>query len=151
MIRDGRVPVVGDGNNRRSMAYVDDICQAVLLAEQNPRAAGQEYWVADPRAYTMNEVISAIEAVLERDFRIPCARRRIHLPDIVGCVATAIDGLMQALGFYHQKVHVLGEMNKTIACSITKAETELGYRPSVQLEEGMRRSIQWMIERGEAI
>ena len=151
MIRDGRVPVVGDGENRRSMAYVDDICQAVLLAEQSPRAPGQEYWIADRNAYTMNEVISAIEAVLERDFKVPCARRRIHLPDIVGRIATAIDAFMQSLGFYHQKVHVLGEMNKTIACSIQKAELELGYRPSVQLEEGMRRSIQWMIERGETI
>lgn len=151
MIRDGRVPVVGDGENRRSMAYVDDICQGVLLAEQSPRAAGQAYWIADRRAYTMNEVISAIEAVLERDFKIPCARKRIKVPDLVGRIATAIDAFMQSLGFYHQKMHVLGEMNKTIACSIDKAERELGFRPSVELEEGMRRSIQWMMERGETI
>jgi nucleoside-diphosphate-sugar epimerase len=151
MIRDGRVPVVGDGENRRSMAYVDDICQGVLLAEDSPRAAGQAYWIADRRAYTMNEVISSIEAVLERDFKIPCARKRIRLPDLVGRVATAVDAFMQSLGFYHQKMHVLGEMNKTIACSIAKAERELGFRPSVELEEGMRRSIQWMMERGETI
>lgn len=151
MIRDGRVPVVGDGENRRSMAYVDDICQGVLLAEQSSRAPGQAYWIADRRAYTMNEVISAIEAVLERDFKIPCARKRIKLPDLVGRIATAIDAFMQSLGFYHQKMHVLGEMNKTIACSIEKAERELGFRPSVELEEGMRRSIQWMMERGETI
>lgn len=151
MIRDGKVPVVGDGENRRSMAYVDDICQGLLLAEQSPRAAGEAYWIADRRAYTMNEVISAIEAVLERDFKIPCARKRIRLPDVVGKVATAVDAFIQSLGFYHQKMHVLGEMNKTIACSIAKAERELGYRPSVDIEEGMRRSIQWMLERGETI
>jgi nucleoside-diphosphate-sugar epimerase len=38
-------------------------------------------------------------------------------------------------------------MNKTIACSIGKAQEELGYNPTVDLEEGMRRSIQWVLER----
>jgi nucleoside-diphosphate-sugar epimerase len=39
-------------------------------------------------------------------------------------------------------------MNKTIACSIAKAEQELGYRPAVELEDGMRRSLAWCLERG---
>ena len=39
-------------------------------------------------------------------------------------------------------------MNKTIACSVAKAERELGYRPGVALEEGMRRSLQWCVDRG---
>jgi nucleoside-diphosphate-sugar epimerase len=39
-------------------------------------------------------------------------------------------------------------MNKTIACSIAKAERELGYRPTVALEEGMRRSLAWVRTRG---
>ena len=40
-----------------------------------------------------------------------------------------------------QKIHVLSEMNKTIACSIEKAGRELGYDPQIELEEGMRRSL----------
>ena len=39
-------------------------------------------------------------------------------------------------------------MNKTIACSIAKAEQELGYRPAIELEEGMRRSLAWCISHG---
>jgi nucleoside-diphosphate-sugar epimerase len=39
-------------------------------------------------------------------------------------------------------------MNKTIACSVAKAERELNYRPAIDLEEGMRRSLQWCIEQG---
>jgi len=49
---------------------------------------------------------------------------------------------------YHQKIHVLSEMNKTIACSIEKAKKELGYIPMVGLEEGMRRSIAWCQAKG---
>ena len=52
------------------------------------------------------------------------------------------------MGFYHQKIHVLSEMNKTIACSIEKAQRELGYNPPVALEEGMRRSLAWCLAQG---
>jgi nucleoside-diphosphate-sugar epimerase len=52
------------------------------------------------------------------------------------------------VGLYQQKLHVLSEMNKTIACTVAKAERELGYRPEVDLAEGMRRSMAWMKERG---
>jgi len=46
---------------------------------------------------------------------------------------------------------VLSEMNKTIACSVARAERELAYRPEVALEEGMRRSIAWCIREGIAL
>jgi nucleoside-diphosphate-sugar epimerase len=52
------------------------------------------------------------------------------------------------MGLYHQKIHVLSEMNKTIACSIDKARRELGYAPVVELEEGMRRSLAWCLAEG---
>jgi nucleoside-diphosphate-sugar epimerase len=42
-------------------------------------------------------------------------------------------------------------MNKTIACSVDKARTELGYEPGVELREGMRRSIRWCLENGQQI
>ena len=53
------------------------------------------------------------------------------------------DATLQRFGLYQQKIHVLSEMNKTIACSIDKAVRVLGYDPKVGLEEGMRRSLRW--------
>jgi nucleoside-diphosphate-sugar epimerase len=47
-----------------------------------------------------------------------------------------------------QAVHVLGEMDKTIACDIAVARQELGYDPEVALDEGMRRSIRWCVKEG---
>ena len=91
MIRDGRAPIVGDGGNPRSMAYIDNLCQGLLRAALEPRANGQIYWIADEDAYTMNQ---------------------------------------------------------TIACVIGKAQAELGYRPAIALEEGMRRSLRWCFENG---
>jgi nucleoside-diphosphate-sugar epimerase len=148
MIKEGKVPLVGDGENRRSMAYVDNICQGLFLAERTPGAAGRAYWIADRRPYTMNEIIDTIEAVLEKDFGVAVARKRRRLPGVVSDVAQLADQAIQGLGFYQQEIHVLSEMNKTIACTIGRAESELGYAPQVDLAEGMRRSVQWMLDRG---
>lgn len=149
MVRDGKGPVVGGGHNRRSMAYIDNLCQGLLLAAIHERADGQIYWIADERPYPMTEIIDTVERLLEREFGIPCAHRRLRLPGLVSEVAMAMDWTLQALGFYHQKIHVLSEMNKTIACDIGKAREELGYRPTVALEEGMRRSIAWALAQGQ--
>jgi nucleoside-diphosphate-sugar epimerase len=148
MIRDGKGPVVGSGNNRRSMAYIDNLAQGLLLAEAVERANGQVYWIADLRPYTMNEVLDTVERLLEGEFGMRCAHKRLKLPGLASEIAWLVDWSLQALGLYHQKIHVLSEMNKTIACSVEKARRELGYEPEVALEEGMRRSIAWCIAEG---
>ncbi len=151
MIRDGKGPIVGGGENRRSMAYIDNICQGLHLCERVERAAGGTYWIADRRPYTMNEIMDTVERVMEQDFGVKVAHKRMRLPGIMSQVAWLVDKLLQGLGLYHQKIHVLSEMNKTIACSVKKAEEELGYDPKVDLPEGMRRSIHWMIENGQKL
>ena len=35
------------------------------------------------------------------------------------------------------------------ACSVARAERELGYQPTVALEEGMRRSLKWCAANGQ--
>jgi nucleoside-diphosphate-sugar epimerase len=149
MIRDGKGPIVGSGNNLRSMAYVDNLCQGLVLAAIRERAAGQVYWIADERPYAMNEIVDTIERLLETEFGHKCAHKRMKLPGIASEVAWLVDKTLQSLGLYHQKFHVLSEMNKTIACSVARAKAELGYRPTVALEEGMRRSLKWCAENGQ--
>lgn len=149
MVRDGKGPIVGSGNNLRSMAYVDNLCQGLMLAATVERAAGQIYWIADKRPYSMNEVIDTIERLLETEFGQKCAHKRMRLPGLASEVAYVMDWGLQTLGLYHQKIHVLSEMNKTIACSVVKAERDLGYQPTVALEEGMRRSLRWCQENGQ--
>jgi len=65
-----------------------------------------------------------------------------------GTVAEKPDRVLQARGIYHQEMHVMGEMNKTIACDISRTTQELGYRPLIDLDEGMRRSVRWCRDRG---
>ena len=148
MIRRGTVPIVGDGENLRSMTYVDSLCQALLLCEKAPVANGQTYWVADSRAYSMNEIVETIESLMESEFGLTVAHKRLRLPSLVSEMAWLADRVIQSLGFYHQKIHVLSEINKNIACSAAKAQRELGYDPEIDLVEGMRRSLAWCRSQG---
>ncbi len=148
MIKNGQAPILGDGGGLRSMTYIDNLCQAMLLSADNPVAVGQTYWVADRRPYPMTEIVDTVERLMETEFGIPVAHKRLRLPSLAGDVAQVVDMLVQKAGLYHQKIHVLSEMNKTIACSIERAERELGYDPTVELEEGMRRSLAWCVSHG---
>ncbi|MDB6065759.1 MAG: NAD-dependent epimerase/dehydratase [Pedosphaera sp.] len=148
MVRDGKAPIVGSGQNMRSMGYIENLCQGLLLAALVEKASGRIYWIADKKPYSMNEIIDTIERLLENEFGQKCAHKRMRLPGIASEVALVADASLQALGLYHQKIHVLSEMNKTIACSVARAEAELGYRPTVALEEGMRRSMAWCMKQG---
>jgi nucleoside-diphosphate-sugar epimerase len=148
MIKNGMAPILGDGGNLRSMVYIDNLCQAILLSEFNPRANGQAYWIADRRPYAMAEIIDTVERLMETEFGMVVKHKRLRLPAFAGEIAQIGDTLIQGLGVYQQKIHVMSEMNKTIACSIEKAQNELGYQPLVELEEGMRRSLAWCVEKG---
>ena len=151
MIRAGKAPIVGSGANLRCMAYVDNLCQGMMLAALTESARGQTYWIADRRPYSMNEIIDTVERLLEEEFGLTVQHKRMRLSGLASEIAMAADFSLQKLGLYQQKIHVLSEMNKTIACSIGKAERELGYAPKIALEEGMRRSLKWCFDHGIAI
>jgi len=148
MIKDGRFPILGDGTQKRSLAYIDNVCQGLLLAATVQRANGETYWIADERPYTIREIIETVEQVLEQEFGVPCKKQRVRLPKVTGELARLLDGTLQRLGLYNQKIHVLSEMGKTIACSIEKAKRDLGYAPAVSLRDGMLASIRWCLENG---
>ena len=147
LIRKGRFPLLGGGHNRRSMVYVDNLVDGIVLASRG--GGGGRPGVLDRRRPSVHGA---------RDRRHGRGRARAEglsvkggtpkVPDIVGDMAERADRLLQARGRYNQQLHVLGEMNKTIACDISAARDELGYEPAVGLAEGMRRSIRWCLDNG---
>ncbi|MGB3404420.1 MAG: NAD(P)-dependent oxidoreductase [Microcoleaceae cyanobacterium] len=146
LIQQGKFPIIGSGNNLRSMVYLDNLCQGLILAAITEEVQGKTYWIADERPYSMNEIVNTVEKLLETEFQQNCTHKRFKLPGIVSEMALIADASLQSLGLYNQKIHVLSELNKTIACSITTAKKELNYSPTISLEEGMRRSLNWVFK-----
>ncbi|HEX9303666.1 MAG TPA: NAD-dependent epimerase/dehydratase family protein, partial [Thermoanaerobaculia bacterium] len=118
MIRQGRMPIFGHGETRWSMSYLDNTCQALLLAERTPRAGGRTYWIADRRPYTVREIVETIETLLENEFGLPMTHRRIRLPRAVGRAASAADDLLQRFGVAAPRIHALSHLQTESACSI---------------------------------
>jgi nucleoside-diphosphate-sugar epimerase len=147
LVRTGRFPVIGDGEQVRSMVYVDNLVDGIMRAELVPTPAGRGWWIADARPYTVREIVETVGRALTAE-GFDVAPNRTRLPAIAASVAEFADGLIQRSGRYNQQLHVLGEMGKNIACDISVAQAELGYEPAVALEEGMRRSIRWCLAQG---
>ena len=110
----------------------------MILSSLIKKSKGQIYWIADEKPYTMNEIIFTVSDVLENEYGFNCKINSLKLPFIVGEIFQLLDFLIQKTGLYNQKVHVLSELNKNIACSIEKAKKELGYSPKVDLYKGIK-------------
>jgi nucleoside-diphosphate-sugar epimerase len=142
MVRTGKFPVIGDGRQRRSMVHVDNLVQGIVRAELTPTPPGRGWWIADAEPYEVNDIVATVGRALRAE-GFDVVDNTLHLPAVAGRVAERVDAALQRRGRYVQQVHVLGEMDKTIACDIGAARGELGYEPTVALEEGMRQSIRW--------
>jgi nucleoside-diphosphate-sugar epimerase len=142
---------VGDGTQKRSMVYTDNLVQGLLRAEVADKAPGNAYWVADAEAYELRGILATVRRALAAEGLAVSGPERVPLPRVAARAAEKADALLQDRGRYSQVLHVLGELNHTIACDITRAREELGYEPTVGLEEGMRASIRWCLEHGESL
>ncbi len=152
MLATGRFIPVGDGRNHLHLAYVSDTIQGLILAGESERAAGQTYIIAGPSPVSLNELLDKICAILD------ASRPRSHAPL---ALAKAVGGLLE--GFYTLKkalgLEVGGEspfltrdkvdtltINRSF--DISKACAELGYRPQVDYDRGLKTTIEWYRERG---
>ncbi len=142
MIKGGKPVIIGRGDNLRSMTYIDNGVQGLLLLDAKERAAGRTYWITDQRPYSFIEILETVAKILAVEIRPR------YLPKIGSDVARFVDSLLQMAGLYQQEIHVAGELAASIAVSNAAAEADLGYQPEVALEEGMRRSIAWCRDHG---
>jgi nucleoside-diphosphate-sugar epimerase len=133
------------------MAYIDNLVQGLILSAEYFGLSGEIFWIADEEPYSMKEIVFTVKSLLKNDFGLPVSPKQIYLPSVVSDFARVADFMSQSLGLYVQKIHVLSEMNQTIACSTVKAKDILGYKPVISLEEGMRRSIDWCLRNNRKI
>jgi nucleoside-diphosphate-sugar epimerase len=149
-VRLGKFPMIGAGDNRRSMVDVDTLARAAwqaLTAEVN---GVPSYWIADAAPYTMTEIVAAVWQAAELE-GLPVRRRVMRLPAVAGPLAQRADAFLQARGRYVQEIHVAGELDKTIACEVSGAVRDLGFEPATDLVAGMRRSYRWGLEHGQDV
>lgn len=131
----GQFRWVGDGSQAMSTAHVDNVCLAVELAIEKGRG-GEAYFVSDGVDSTLKQVISGL--LQTRSVDVP--RASAPLP-IAWAMAFIMEWMWRTFArpgeppITRQMLRLIG---KPFTLDIGKAQRELGYRPEVTWEQGIK-------------
>ena len=128
-----------------TFVYVTDVVQAVFLAMEKGKT-GRKYFLSDGEVYQSTTFSNYIHEELGRPWwiRITAPVWVLRIVTFVGEYIGRMTGKVSALN--NDKYNILRQRNWR--CDIQPAVNELGYRPQVKLQEGVRRSIKWYKENG---
>ena len=141
-----RLRQVGQGRNRVDTIYIDNAVQAHLLAaaklSERPELSGRVYFISQDAPIPLWDMVNAILAAAD-------------LPPVTRTISKRTARLIGAvLEWIYQVGHLPGEppMTRFVAeelatahwFNIRAAREDLGYRPLVSTEEGLRRLRQWL-------
>jgi nucleoside-diphosphate-sugar epimerase len=139
-IQKGRFFYVGSGKTLRHPIFIDDFLAGLELAASRPSSPGQVFILAGPRAVTIQELAEAIATRLGQ----PAPRLRLpRLPILMAALA-----IETAYGLVKKPAPLSRRSLKfftgNTAFNTGRAQTILGFRPKIQLEEGLDRTGAWL-------
>jgi nucleoside-diphosphate-sugar epimerase len=143
-IKDGAFLLPAGGKGVFTPVYVDNLVDGVMLAASTPRAAGHVYTLGDGVAVTCEEFFGHYARMLGKR---PPRTVPTTLGLALGHVAAAVNRLRRVES--ELNADTVRYLARSGSYSIEKARRELGYDPKVTLQEGMRRTEEWL--RGEGL
>lgn len=136
----GRFVPIGNGQNRRTIIYDQDVARAALLAVQHPVASGKIYNVTDGGFHSIAEIISAICNALGRKppvISIPIGPAKL--------AAGIIEDAMRMIGRRSPVSRsTIEKYTEDIAVSSERIRNELGFRPEYDLQQGWFEAVEEM-------
>lgn len=137
-LRARRFIMVGDGDNRRTLVHVNDVCQAAFLAAEHPGASGQIYNVTDGDIHTLRDIIEAISQALGK----APPRFRIS-PGVANLAARLLEAGFAVFGNSAPPFRTMVEkIREDVAVSGAKLRRQLGYHPEYSLACGWHDTVQ---------
>lgn len=143
-IRAGSMILIGSGSNAVPFVYVTDMVQALLLALDSERAAGQIYNIGNDHPLSQAELYGAIA----EEIGVAPVRVRVPYAPLYAAAAAAervavLTNNLVPPPVSRHGVKLYGAHN---LLSIDKARHELGYHPTVSLREGVRLTANWYVQ-----
>ena len=117
------LPIYGDGSNVRDWLYVEDHADALLLVVEKG-ALGRSYNIGGENERSNLELVQTLCGILDE-----------LQPKASGSYADQITFVTDRPGH-----------DARYAIDPTRIREELGWRPSVTVEEGLRRTVQWYLD-----
>ena len=143
-IADGRFVILGSGEIYYHMVHIDDLVSGLRLLGGHPRAVGEVFILGGERYYKLRAILELIARATG------AAPPRLRLPAWPFQVAGSIcETICVPLGLeppiYRRRVDFF---TKSRAFSIEKAKRLLGYAPAIDLETGVRSTVEWYRDHG---
>jgi nucleoside-diphosphate-sugar epimerase len=144
-IKGGMFPMIGRRDKRVSLVHARDLAEGIILAGRSEAAIGRTYFISSEDDYSMRAVADLMAALMNK------RAREIAIPK---SVAYGIAVAAEAAAAVMRKPPVINrdkvnDLSQTCwSCSIERAKQELGYSPRVELEDGLRETINWYKREG---
>jgi nucleoside-diphosphate-sugar epimerase len=138
-INKGNFRLIGKDDHLISTCYLDNLIHGILLAERHKNAVGKTYFIADQKAHTLLQISNTIAQEL-----------MVTLP--IGRVPVAVAYLITMILLIPNKIlnfsrlfswDTMREITNAWACNISLIKSELGYKPSIDFNEGVRTTALW--------
>ena len=120
------LPIYGNGGNIRDWLYVEDHADALLLALKSG-VLGRSYNIGGENERTNLDIVKSLCAVLDR-----------LCPSSLGSYTELITFVVDRPGH-----------DARYAIDPSRIRNELGWRPSVTVEEGLEKTVQWYLDNEE--
>jgi len=135
----GRFPMFGSGKTLYHPLYIDHLVDAFLLAQEEGKGDGEAYLIADEEYVEIEDLVRRTAKALGVQVRIP------HYPlwplIIAGHVCEKV------CKPFHIKPPIFPRRvdwyRQNRAFDISKARRDLGYAPTISLDEGLKRTAAW--------
>lgn len=140
----GWFPMIGNGKVLYHPLYIDNFLDAFELAMDESKGLGEAYLIADEEYVTIEELVRRAAAAMGVEPRF----RRLPAWPIVA-IGHVVETICRPLRI-EPPIHPrrVDWYRQTRAFRIDKARNELGYRPRIGLEEGLRRACAWYRQEG---
>lgn len=122
---------LGAIKNRRSLIYVENLADALILCATHPRAAGETFLVSDGPAVSTPELMSTIAKALGK----PC--RMFPLPV----------SIMRLLARLTGKSSQLNKLVQSLEIDNSKIRNLLGWSPPFSMQQGLQETARWFREK----
>jgi len=134
-----KIYVVGKGENPRSLCFIGNLVDGLLLLASKPDTNGKTYILSDNSPYTFDEIITTISVAIGQKIKVA------HLPSILAAISWQLYNLMGTLfNLYFIELYAIKTMQLNWGCDITKVKKEIGYNPKVTLEMGIKSTMDWI-------
>jgi nucleoside-diphosphate-sugar epimerase len=143
-VASGRFPMFGHGRTLYHPAYIDNLVDAFVLAQQPGRGDGKAYLIADEEYVTIEDLVRRIGRAMNVDVKVP------HYPVWpVIAVGHVVEKACKPFGItppiFPRRVDWYRQNR---AFKIDAAKRDLGYNPKVGLDEGLKRTYAWYKQEG---